>query len=38
MLDHAADAVGLDRPDNPADEKDRGHGEGQIQVRVGATQ
>ena len=30
MHDDAADAVGLDRPDNPADEKDRGHREGQF--------
>ena len=38
VKNHAAKTVGLDRPDNPADEKDRGHREGQIQIRVGATE
>ena len=38
MNDHAADAVGLDRPDDPADKKDRSHRERQIQVRIGAAE
>src|ERR1043166_8751314 len=38
MHDDPADAVGLDRPDDPADEKDRGHRESQIQVCVRAAQ
>src|SRR5450432_3621871 len=36
--DDPADAVGLDRPDNPTDKKDRGHRERQIKVRIGAAE
>src|ERR1700674_3301332 len=38
MQDEAADAIGLDRPDDPANKKDRRHREGQVQIGIGAAE
>ena len=38
MQENSADAIGLKRPDDPEDKKDRRHGGGHVEIGVAAAQ